>query len=216
MVKTVLFAIIAVVLLGGAGYCWLGWDSVQKELAAAQGEVSGLQTTVENQASELAAAQDDLQTITAELQSTEDCLSTVEGELEASALKLSAMQSDVFNLHNPTFQEVLDFLSEDRTDKNEYREPNYVCSHFARDVNNNAESQGIRCAYVDIRYPQQAHAIVAFDTIDEGLVYFEPTSDERVRPVVGEAYWQCIEPAPGYFYEKPAFDDTIMDIVLSW
>jgi len=216
MVKTVLVAIIIVALLGGTAYCWFGWDSVQQELAAIQTGISSLQTTVENQESELATAKDELQTIKAELQGTEDYLSTIEDELEANALKLSAMQSDMFNLHNPTFQEALDFLNEDRTDANEYKEPDYVCSHFARDVNNNADSQGIRCAYVDIRYPQQAHAIIAFDTTDEGLVYFDPVSDERVRPVIGEAYWQCIEPSPGYYYEKPPFDDTIMDVVSTW
>ena len=216
MVKTVLVAIVIVALLGGTAYCWFGWDSVQKELAATQTGISSLQTTVEDQASELAAAQDELQTIKAELQGTEESLSTVEDELEANALKLSAIQTDPFNLHNPTFEEALDFLTEDRTDSNEYTEPTYVCTHFARDVNDNAESLGIRCAYVDIRYSQQAHAIIAFDTIDEGLVYFEPASDERVRPVIGEAYWQCIEPSPGYRYEKPLFDDTIMDIVVIW
>ena len=209
MVKTVLVAIIIVALLGGTAYCWFGWDSVQKDLAATQSGIASLQTTVENQASELTAAQD-------ELQGTEDYLSTVEDELEANALKLSAIQTNPFNLHNPTFQEALDFLTEDKTDANEYKEPNYVCSHFARDVNNNADSQGIRCAYVDIRYPQQAHAIIAFDTTDEGLVYFDPVSDERVRPVIDEAYWQCIEPSPGYYYEKPPFDDTIMDVVVTW
>jgi hypothetical protein len=48
------------------------------------------------------------------------------------------------------------------------------------------------------------------------MVYFDPISDERVRPVVGKRYWRCIEPKPGYVYEKPSFNDTIEDIVVIW
>ena len=113
-------------------------------------------------------------------------------------------------------EEVTNFLREDKTDSNEYVVDTYVCSHFARDVNTNADSQGIRCAYVDVRYPDSAHAIIAFNTIDNGLVYFDPSTDDRVRPIMGKEYWRCIEPKPGYYYEKPSFDDTIVDILVIW
>ena len=80
----------------------------------------------------------------------------------------------------------------------------------------NAEEEGLRCALVDLRYPELGHAIIAFDTIDRGLVYFDAITDDEAKPVVGERYYQCIEPEPGYYYEKPSYDDTIMDIVVIW
>ncbi|MDI6814647.1 MAG: hypothetical protein QMC90_00975 [Dehalococcoidales bacterium] len=121
-----------------------------------------------------------------------------------------------YTLRDPTYKEVITFLKEDKTDKNKYVEDTYVCSHFARDVGNNAEAKGLRCAFIVLRYPDGGHAIIAFNTIDEGLVYFEPQSDERVRPVIGKRFYQCIEPRPGYYYKEPEFDDTIVDILVIW
>lgn len=195
-------AIIVVALATSTTICGISWNLAQKQLATARDEVSSLETTLENMESELSAAEEELLNINTELQDTR--------------LMLSAMQTDRLNLHNPTLDEVTSFLAEDTTDSNEYIKDAYVCSHFARDVNNNAQSQGIRCAFVDIRYPESAHAIVAFDTVDEGVVYFDAVTDERVRPVMGKEYWRCVEAQPGYDYEKPSFDDTIMDILLIW
>jgi len=57
---------------------------------------------------------------------------------------------------------------------------------------------------------------VAFDTIDEGLVYFEAITDERANPEVGKRYYKCVVPMPGYYYLPPENDDTIMDILVTW
>jgi len=124
-----------------------------------------------------------------------------------------------YTLRDPTYKEVLTFLEQDKTDKNEFVEDTYgvyVCSHFARDVCNNAEEEGLRCAFVEVRYLDKGHSIIAFNTFDKGLVYFDAQTDERVKPVVGKRYYQCIEPEPGYYYERPSFDDTIMDILVIW
>jgi hypothetical protein len=121
-----------------------------------------------------------------------------------------------YTLRDPTYQEAVSFIEQDRTDENEYVEDIYVCSHFARDVCNSAEGEDIRCAYVQISYPDAGHAIVAFDTVDEGLVYFDAITDERVRPVIGKRYYECVEPKGNYYYEEPSFDDTITDILIIW
>jgi hypothetical protein len=121
-----------------------------------------------------------------------------------------------YALRDPTYNQAVAFLEKDKTDRNKYDEDSYVCSHFARDVDNNAEAEGLRCAFVSLIYPEGGHAIVAFDTIDEGLVYFDAMTDERANPVIGERYYQCIEPRPGYYYVEPDFDDTIMDILVIW
>jgi 5-formaminoimidazole-4-carboxamide-1-beta-D-ribofuranosyl 5'-monophosphate synthetase len=101
-----------------------------------------------------------------------------------------------YTLKDQTYEQTVTFIREDRTDKNEYVEDTYVCSHFARDVCNNAEEEGFRCAFVEIRYSDGGHAIIAFDTIDEGLVYFDAITNERIRPAVSKRYYRCIEPSP--------------------
>lgn len=94
-------------------------------------------------------------------------------------------------LHNPTHKELLEFLAGDKTDSNLFISGEYVCFDFAAALNNNAEASGIRAAYVRIRSKEWGHAVVAFETVDSGLVFIEPQSDEEVRPVIGEPYpWQ--------------------------
>jgi len=138
------------------------------------------------------------------------------GRTDGYAEGMEAGLGHGYTLKDPTYEQAVTFLRQDRTDKNEYVEDTYVCSHFARDVSNNAEEEGFRCAFVEIRYPDGGHAIIAFSTIDEGLIYFDTITDERVNPVVGKRYHQCIEPRPGYYYEPPSYDDTIRDILVIW
>jgi hypothetical protein len=111
---------------------------------------------------------------------------------------------------------MMSFIKEDKMDKRQYTEGEYVCENFAMDVCNNAEERGIRCAYVIIDHPEGAHAIVAFNTIDSGLIYIEPQHDDIVNPVIGKHYYECIIPKPGYYYEKPDYDDTIEEILIIW
>lgn len=118
-----------------------------------------------------------------------------------------------YTLRDPTYEEAISFLRKDKTDKNEYVQDTYgvyVCSHFARDACNNAEAQGFRCAFVDLRYREGGHSIIAFDTIDKGLLFFEPQFDTEVKPEVGKHYYACGDFSPS------SYDDTIMDILIIW
>ena len=124
-----------------------------------------------------------------------------------------------YTLRDPTYEEAVSFLERDKTSDNEYNNDDYgvyVCSHFARDVCNNAEAEGLRCAIVHLIYIEVGHAIVAFDTVDEGLVYFDAITDERANPEVGKRYYKCIVPRPGFYYLPPDNDDTILDILVTW
>lgn len=115
-----------------------------------------------------------------------------------------------FCLRNPTYAEAVAFLNSDRTDRNHYDDDSYVCSHFARDVCNNAEAAGWRCAFVELRYSDAGHSIIAFETIDQGLVYFEPQFDDEVSLEIGRSYAQLNH------YAAPYFDDVIQDILVIW
>ena len=119
--------------------------------------------------------------------------------------------SNEYTLQNPTYQEMKTFLAQDSTNVNNYMEDQYVCVDFAAAVNNNAEAKGIRCAVVDIFYPDgYGHTIVAFDTTDRGLIYIEPQFDQEVKLVVGRSYSQL-----NNFTAAPR-DDTIKRYLIVW
>lgn len=79
--------------------------------------------------------------------------------------------------HNPTYQELLDFLSTDNTVNNKYDNPNFTCADFAVELQNHAESQGIQCGYTGLNFvgKENGHAIDVFNTVDDGLVYVDTT-----------------------------------------
>jgi hypothetical protein len=73
-----------------------------------------------------------------------------------------------------------------------------------------------RCGLVAIDYNGPGHAIVAFNTTDRGVVYFEPQSDEMVLLKVGARYYTCIVVKPGYHYDPPSHNDTILSFNVVW
>lgn len=107
--------------------------------------------------------------------------SGVSSEIEGSS-------SQATELKNPTFKEVRDFIIKDPTSRNNFILNQYECRHFATEVNNNAEAQGLRCALVLLCFERGQHAVIAFDTTDRGLVYIEPQTDARIHPEVGGKY----------------------------
>lgn len=131
---------------------------------------------------------------------------------EASLKPSPEQQTSVSDiLQNPTYQEMKLFLAQDTTNSNNYEEDMYVCTDFAVAVNNNAESQGIRCAIVDMFYPDgYGHTIVAFETTDRGLIFIEPQFDREVEMVIGESYSKSNK-----FTAAPR-DDTINRYLIAW
>jgi hypothetical protein len=114
-------------------------------------------------------------------------------------------------VHNPTYVEVREFLERDTTDLNTYIRGVYMCADFAADLNNSAERQGIRAAYVVIRARAWSHAIVAFDTVDRGIVFVEPISDSHVDVEVGEPY-RWLTGGTG----SVSYEDTVVEIEFIW
>ena len=96
-------------------------------------------------------------------------------------------------LSNPTHKEMREFLAGDETDSNPYVVGEYVSFDFAVELNNNAEANGIRAAYVAVFSKEWGHGMVAFETIDKGLIFIEPQSDKEVKLVTGEPYpWYSV------------------------
>ncbi len=115
-----------------------------------------------------------------------------------------------YNIHDPTYSEMKDFLLRDKTDENEYIPVIYECKHFVADVCRSADKENLRCAFVIIFFPEGGHACVAFNTIDKGLIFIEPMYDMEMDVEIGKLYW-CRD-----IYPPPDYDDTIEDIIIIW
>ena len=115
-------------------------------------------------------------------------------------------------LSNPTHKEMWEFLARDETDSKPSIKGEYVCSDFAAQLDNNAEADGIRAAYVRIRSKNWWHAIVAFETLDRGVIFIEPQSDRVVKLVIGKPfpwYWVGVAGPMSYY-------DPIVEIQIIW
>lgn len=181
---------------------------------------------------ELDKTQNSLLSVESELEATQAELATVEIELSASKELVESLEATLSNLQvnynrlttgygyvlrDPSYQEMEDFLARDKTSEQEYVESEYICVDFTAAVKANAAKEGIRCAYVGIEYRGgSGHAIVAFDTTDEGLVFIEPQFDWEVELEIGKRYYQCVRPPPGNYMVKPDYDDTITRITVIW
>jgi hypothetical protein len=95
------------------------------------------------------------------------------------------------NAHNPTWDELMSFIKKDKTDFKPYGSLN-LCGWFAEQVFNNAESNGIKAAFVAVDFEEGiGHALNAFVTTDRGLVYIDCTGTLPTIPspqLVGVTY----------------------------
>ena len=91
------------------------------------------------------------------------------------------------------YDEVVEFLKEDVTDKIAYSNLTFDCTSYARVIKENATTQGIKCALVVLDMSEvrgnTSHAINCFETTDRGIVYFDPQTDgQRYDVRVGGTY----------------------------
>jgi hypothetical protein len=93
---------------------------------------------------------------------------------------------------NVSYQVLQDFIHQDTTDLLPYIERDnpdgltpFVCSDFAELLHNNAETSGIRAGYVSIDWVsgEIGHAINAFETTDQGLVFIDCTGKSAYSQV---------------------------------
>lgn len=99
-------------------------------------------------------------------------------------------------LRDSTYREMKDFLARNKTDSNDFKEGifgifgRYSCRNFSRDVKVNAIKEGIRCASVFVRFNDgEGHGLVAFRTVDRGVIFIEPQNDKEVEIAAGIRYW---------------------------
>lgn len=207
-------------------------DSTKTELVLTDEELDSTKTELESKSiklgtteTELQSTKEELHSVETELASTLDSLDTIQAEMDITRDALTDLEISYdglmtghgYTIKDPTYREMMSFLRADDTDKAEYIKGKYECTGFATDLCNSAETEGIRCAYVTLKFPGgNGHAIVAFNTIDKGLIYVEPQFDDLVRVEIGEYFYKCIMPKAGYIYEKPDYDDTIEEVLVAW
>jgi len=130
-------------------------------------------------------------------------------------LPISTKEPRVFR--DPTFDEMMVFLNKSTVNWNEYvtsEKGEYTCLGFACDLRDEANKLGIRAALIIVIFPVESHALVAFQTTDKGLIYWEPQSDHRMKVEVGRKYWSWIY-WPSYDYQIE-YDDTVVSIKPIW
>lgn len=174
-------------------------SSTQAELSSTEQRLSLTQAELASTNQELSSVQQDLTNLQATLSGTQQQLSAAQETLGGLGITLSTSKecSDVVLIDNPTatnptWSQLMTFLSQDQTEKHTYIKDVYDCSQFSRDVHNNAEAAGIRAAEVHVEFRNEVddHALNAFLTTDHGLVYVDCTEapDTIARVKAGKEY----------------------------
>jgi hypothetical protein len=128
---------------------------------------------------------------------------------------------------DPTFAQLMNFISSDKTDEKTYIPGVYVCTDYARDIHDNAEKAGIRAGWVGIEFKNQniGHACNVFQTNDRGLVYIDclgleagqygPSNRDLIVSVKkGEVYHPTFIFSTGWRVSDDTL--TVIDIQIYW
>ncbi len=106
--------------------------------------------------------------------------------------------------YNPTYDELQAILAESN-------------KTTAMEINNFAEANGIRTAYVRCQIARKStertvyiYNIVAFETVDRGFIFIRPRSHEEVKVEVGKSYSELNG------FPTPPYNDTITKITIVW
>jgi hypothetical protein len=126
------------------------------------------------------------------------------------ALVSTLWVSGKVGLRDPTYQEALQFVASDSTEQLPYSGTS-ACVAFAGAFKENAIKAGLNCGYVVVFFPDgNSHALNAFNTTDDGLVFVEPQLDDVVLLTVGQPYWDRAK------YQAPGYDDTVVGYTVDW
>jgi hypothetical protein len=130
-------------------------------------------------------------------------LTTVENERNSKLKQLKS--GDKYHLHDPTTQEVTDFLSTAK---------NIVIGDLSTlmDLINNSKNQGIRCAYVIIYLENgNTEQLIGFNTTDEGMICFEwGIYNYKVIPKIGSNYGECMIYTPWLHGKSHIISDIVV------
>jgi hypothetical protein len=110
---------------------------------------------------------------------------------------------------NPTYQQVIDFLKNDKTDLRLYIPGNFMCMDFAFNVQSNALAVNIRCGVIYIDFESgPGHVCNVWHTTDRGLIFTDSQGpkDFDYDPNI-DSYDRFVDVARG----KPMVQHTIFE-----
>jgi len=117
---------------------------------------------------------------------------------------ISDEETSFYFTYNPTYDELQAILAESN-------------ETTAIEINNFAEANGIRTAYVRVQIARKTaertvyvYHVVAFETVDRGFIIIRPRSLEEIEVEVGKSYSELNG------FPTPPYDDTITKITIVW
>ena len=123
----------------------------------------------------------------------------------------SSDETGFYFVYNPTYDEVHKILAEREQTLAEGKKDS------AKEIHNYAEANGIRSGYVRAPIIRQApegmvylYELVAFETVDRGLIIIEPWLHIEVKIEVGKRYNELNG------FPPRDYDDTITKITIVW
>ena len=122
------------------------------------------------------------------------------GGADASSIN----ETGYYFMYNPTYQEITSTLAGSEMDS-------------AQQILDYAKANGIRAAYVRAPIAREAsegrvylYQLVAFETVDKGMIMIEPRSLREVKVEVGKSYSSLNG------FPVSDYDDTITKVTLVW
>lgn len=206
-------------------------SDTQIQLTTTQGQLTTVQTQLTSTHNQLTQSQTQLATTQGQLTQTQNQLTDANIKLSA----ITGLPSPIINIGtylggykmvdgesrdivlignpnatNPTFDELITFLSNDNTHKQVFSSPSFVCSNFAEMLYYHAEKAGINAGYVNLRLDPDVssytsgcgysiggfHACNVFNTTDRGLIFIDDTGTE-----VGDGEPTIVDIAVGQLYQ---------------
>ena len=173
--------------------------STKDDLASTKNELTSTKSDLTSTKSKLDAAESAASVLRAQVLKTEQQLTVAQETLKGLGITLAvssecsdAVLADNATATNPTWSQLINFLSKDLTENHAYVANVYDCSQFSRDLHNHAEAAGIRAAEVQVWFKNNpvGHALNAFLTTDYGLVYVDCTEapDKAARVKAGTTF----------------------------
>ena len=197
-------------------------SQTQTQLDTTKTELSSTKTQLVTTQIQLSTTQSQLSTANSDLSSAKSQLTDTQSQLASSMQQLSdykktmlalgitvhsATTSWTFNgltwMHNdnsqavnPTWNQLITFIAQDKTDQHPYNINSFNCVNYATTIYNNAEMSNIEAATVTMNLQNSAagHAINAFITSDYGLVYVDCTGNDAIARVEAGRVYRAVAP----------------------
>jgi uncharacterized protein YoxC len=156
-----------------------------------------LNQTIESMSNDLAWLGKKFDEIVVRQENLVNRVNTIESNLQQANQMIEELKSQK-GLINPTYFELAQFVAEDTTNTLQYVNNTFNCVDFSNTFISNFAKKGYYSCLTEIVFSNDtAHALVAVNTTDKGLLYVEPQSDIIITSLkVGDDYcakvgWNC-------------------------